>query len=322
MYFLKDKKLYTNTDYCLDSLRNLKVQSGLSANSGTLFHAYWYGEFSALQALSVKSFLAMHDLSKVTLYLWIDEENGSSSHLQNPHIVPLLPLITVRKFNPLQEAEGTFLDFELSKNFLLRKRKKALLRDTKKLAYQADIFRTLILHKYGGVYFDLDMLFLRNLQIILDLFPSCEFCYQWSAKSYANTAILKINKESDNSKRIISKSVQLKDFNPRSIYTFDDNKIDMLCFPSSFFDPFWLCFDKKDFSNYAYFHRFSDFFSPMEVQCSLERFYPGAFTYHWHNNWTANDIINSYAGRFNMEIDSILRSKYNIEPNKSFQQTG
>lgn len=318
MYFLDDKKLYTNTDYCLDFLCNLKSVSKSNTDSVTLFHTYWYGNFSALQALSIKSFLAMHDLNKVKLCLWLDEENGFSSHLQNTYIKPLLPFITVKKFNPLQEAKNTFLDEQISKNFLLRMRKNNFLRNTKNLAAQSDMFRVLILHKYGGIYFDLDVLFLRDFQILLNCYPLDEFCYAWSAEPHANSAILKINKGSNNSKNLISKSVNAKSFHPARIFPFNDRRIDVLCFPCAFFDPYWLSLDNKCFSKYNYFNECSDFFTAKEIDCSLQQFYPGAFAYHWHNNWSANDIANSYAGVFNMQIDSMLKAKYNIEPNKSF----
>lgn len=51
---------------------------------------------------------------------------------------------------------------------------------------RADAFRLLITYKYGGLYFDLDVLFLKDFSDLLEN----SFCYQWEKQPYANTAVL------------------------------------------------------------------------------------------------------------------------------------
>jgi len=54
------------------------------------------------------------------------------------------------------------------------------------------------------------------------------------------------------------------------------------------------------------------------VEHSFRNFFFGAFTYHWHNQWKAKEIKESYAGQFNKEIDDILKTNYNIKIHPSF----
>ena len=320
MRFLEDRRLYTDTDYCLEYCQSLPAHPQAGSGPAVLFHVYWYGELSALPVLSIKSFLTMHDPDQARLWLWLDAEKGYATHRDNPFIRPLLPLVTVRRFDPLQEVRGTFLDAELSRHLALRIRKKTLLRPAGNLVHQADVFRLLILHKYGGVYFDADMLFLRSLQPLLHHIPAREFCYQWSAQHYANTAILKMEREGDVSKTVMARALKIRNFQPWHLYQFSQDTTDLLCLPSPMFDSCWLSFDGQDQSRHIRFANFAGFFAPMEDVCPLEMFCPGAFTYHWHNQWAADDIANSHAGRFNREIDDILRSKYKIEPYPSFKK--
>jgi hypothetical protein len=46
---------------------------------------------------------------------------------------------------------------------------------------------------------------------------------------------------------------------------------------------------------------------------SHKDFFPGAFTYHWHNFWDAPEHKDSYFGFFNEEFDRILEDKLGIQ---------
>ena len=68
---------------------------------------------------------------------------------------------------------------------------------------ESDFVRILLLHKYGGVYVDFDVLFLRDFSPLLKY----EFAYKWQDYSigqlYVNGAILRVIKDSIISNQLI-----------------------------------------------------------------------------------------------------------------------
>ena len=64
------------------------------------------------------------------------------------------------------------------------------------------------------------------------------------------------------------------------------------------------------------FDRFEDFFRASRLLRgggSLGRFFPGAFTYHWHNLWSAPVETGSPFARLAGELDAILYERLGIE---------
>jgi Glycosyltransferase sugar-binding region containing DXD motif len=148
MILLSPSSLYSNTATCLEFLRKLPAASGDRRRDGRQrFHCYWSGRFGGKQALSIKSCLATQDCD---LWLWLDHASALEAHQQNRYLKPLLPHITVRRYCPVEEAADTPL-------------RGSPPLEERALAHRSDVFRILILFKYGGCYFDLDMLFLRNI---------------------------------------------------------------------------------------------------------------------------------------------------------------
>ena len=65
----------------------------------------------------------------------------------------------------------------------------------------SDLFRLVILHNYGGVYFDADVLLLRDLAPIM----AREWLYQWgSSCNFSNGAVANMHKKSELSKRLLT----------------------------------------------------------------------------------------------------------------------
>ena len=71
--------------------------------------------------------------------------------------------------------------------------------------------------------------------------------------------------------------------------------------PSFFFDPVWLKFDEQDntinYHNFSKFKHFTELSQPA-VQSPSEHFFPGAFTYHWHNLWDEIPTPGSWFDQF------------------------
>ena len=64
-----------------------------------------------------------------------------------------------------------------------------------------DLIRMVVLYLYGGVYFDLDMMFMRDITPLLDY----QFTYRWSLSIEANTALIHFHKESNELGGLIGK---------------------------------------------------------------------------------------------------------------------
>jgi hypothetical protein len=58
-----------------------------------------------------------------------------------------------------------------------------------------------------------------------------------------------------------------------------DLPLDMFILPCTWFDAGWL----KNPSNFG----FQQFFSPSASKYHFDNFFPGAFCFHWHNQWNS-----------------------------------
>jgi hypothetical protein len=96
----------------------------------------------------------------------------------------------------------------------------------------------------------------------------------------------------------------------------DNADLDLLVLPCPFFDPLLPHHDGRDRYEHAPFKRFDGFFRRFgwlhrrdETIRSYRNFFPGAFTYHWHNQWNAREHGKSYFGLFEREFDAILEAR-------------
>jgi hypothetical protein len=311
MKFLPDERLYTSTDHCLRFLRDITDGDG-ALKTPERYHFYWRGKFSLKQGFAVKSFLATQELKSAEPWLWLDGEDGYAENTDHPSLRPLLPFIRLKRFDLELESRDTPLEGRPELYAGLRP------------AARSDFFRVVVLYKYGGIYFDMDMMFLRDLRALLrnGLFQD-EFCYQWSSHMpHGNSAVLRLRQRSETAAALLARCAAGGTCHPKHAFGFAENRdLDLLVLPCTFFDPLWPHYDRKDRYGAAPFNRFADFFRRFGfwfrrrpgIQ-SYRDFFPGAFTYHWHNCWDAKEHPSSYFGFFNQEFDHILRDKLGVSP--------
>jgi hypothetical protein len=309
MRFLGDEQLYRQTETCLSFLRQLGAGPGGIApvSPPERFHLYWHGPFGLKQAFAVKSFLATQDLASSRLCLWLDVEAGYTDHVANPVLRPLLPFLEVRPFDPTVETEGTPLAGRVD------------LHAYGKPVARSDLARFVVLYKHGGVYADMDTMFLRDMRpLVGDPRFADEFCYRWSGhRPYGNSAVLRLRARSDTGLALLARCAEVGSCGPQRVLDFAANAhLDLLVLPCAFFDPLWLDYDRRDRYAAAPFHRWEEFFHRVgwrvrirPARHSLRAFFPGAFTYHWHNCWDAPEREDSYFGLFNREFDRVLRDR-------------
>jgi len=297
--FLDDERLYWDADHCLRFLRALDVPDPGDLPTGDAFHMYWQGPLSAKHAFAIKSVLATQP-GHGEVCLWLDAEHGYAGHEANQVLGSLAPRITVREFDPAAESRGTPVE------------------DSPELQHhpspsgRANLFRLVTLYKHGGVYIDLDTMLLRDLrELRAQPFMTDEYSYRWSAHlPYGNNAVLRFNRGSENALKLLERAVEVGTCTPQEILKFEGGEhIDLLILPCPFFDPLWPHFDGRSrledapFDGWdGFFRRFGWRFRRRRDIDSYRDFFPGAFAYHWHNQWQAPEHEPSYFGMFDREF--------------------
>ncbi|KAI0721355.1 hypothetical protein C8T65DRAFT_705366 [Cerioporus squamosus] len=168
----------------------------------------------------------------------------------------------------------------------------------------SDLVRFVLCHRYGGVYLDVDMLFLRDWEELWGW--SGSFSYRWAHEDNYNTAVLRLRRGSALGTFLLRTALMHGlDFHPKTVSRYLQNAhMDKLLFrvPDALFDPGWLTCDYVKFLwKYTYFQRdrpphppFTDFDmffnTPLEMSggpsmIGFDGFFRGAFLYHYHNEW-------------------------------------
>jgi len=300
---LTDELMYSDNEYAVQKLQQGLdlVQEGLSTPDATvkLFHCYWYGEIGRKQVFSIKSFLCTQNLEKCKVILWLDVNNGYSNYKNNPLMHEILKFIEVKCYDPISEASNTPWE-----------KYTELPDDRYDLVQRADAFRFLILYKYGGTYFDLDIMFLKDLNHLLE--P--EFCYAWKNEPYANTAIFNLNQKSAIARYLLQKAVQQGVASPWRIFWYADQHLkDLYVLPCAFFDPVWQGLRQNELYPFTDFYSFfrpfdKDYRNKLNIS-TYQQFFPGCYAYHWHNQWNAAESENSFFGLFEQEFNEILKKQ-------------
>ena len=152
-------ELYTDYKKSYEFIKNINNNSYEYPAEQTIFHIYT--EVKTIKELeSIRSFFATQNLNKTKLFVWSDYDISNLECL-----APFKKFITFKIYNPIEEAKGTVLENKF--DYLLA-------RDAK-YYIQSDLLRILALHKYGGIWIDMDIILLRDFKPILDQ----EYMYQW-----------------------------------------------------------------------------------------------------------------------------------------------
>lgn len=272
------EKIFMDYEYSLEYLRNLRAKNK-PVNKLNQFHIYT--DLLDLKELeSIISFFATQDLKHSKLNLWSDFKLNKDiilTHLNEKFLNKINFLI----YDPIVESKNTPLE-----NF------KYLTTNDNKHWFRSDIFRILILYKYGGVYVDSDIIFLNSF----DLLNDTEFMYQWggSKKNEIKSAcatVMKMNKKSENAKILIKKLSSKKfarkgttDLGQKLFKKTEFNK-DFKILPSAFFDTEWnISLKDKNISKSIRKQWFR------EKIKEKNHLFVDAFTWHWHGSSNRNEI--------------------------------
>jgi len=280
----KNYNLYTNW---IDSYNFLdKINNNAYNYPEEIVNFHIYSEIKTEKELEcIKSLLATQNLEKINLVLWSDYDVSNS-----PHLMPYKKYINFKIYDPIKEAKGTVLEDKI--NYLMAKDSKYYI--------QSDILRILALHKYGGIWSDMDMIFLRDFKPILDQ----EYMYQWGNiidfEGFGPCgSILSLKKNSELSNRLINGILNMPIVKNSTIFGKDlfaklykEKKYTI--FPSSFFNIEWLI--DIDASK-GWF----------EESCADDLLFLNCFSWHWHNTGYKNKPIN-YGSKF-FKLQQITNKK-------------
>lgn len=276
------KLLSSTTDYN----ETIKITKELNGNYTKMvtFYSYWNGMLNEKHLYSIKScyyfnILKNNNIIKPKIVIWLE------NNTKNEYNVMIEKYAEIKYFNLENEKKDTFLE---NQHFYYNP----------ELSFYSDVVRYILLYKYGGCWFDLDILFLRNCEPLFATFES-EICvYQWENQPYPNGAIfISLLPYSEKMKNIIQFIIQRNyGWGFQEAYLTYDLPLDMLVLPSSWFDQSWI----ENPYNIRDYH----FLKSTDKIYTFDNFFPGAFCYHWHNRW--DHII---------EDNSIMKQLMNIIDN-------
>jgi hypothetical protein len=253
------KLLTTQTDYT--ETINLATTLQGEYSKSVIFHCYWHGSLNEKHLYSILScyyFNVHHNKHKIILWL----ENNTP----NEYNVEIEKYAEIKYFSFNHEINNTNF---MPNNFYYNS----------SLSFYSDVVRYLLLYNYGGVWFDLDCLILRNFDPIFFNFEN-EICvYNWAYENYPNGAIyISLEPKSEKMKKNIEFIIDRNrgwGFQEASL-TYD-LPLDMLVLPCNWFDADWML--------HPYYIGVHNFFENTYKQYSFDNFCNGSFCYHWHNQW-------------------------------------
>lgn len=248
-----------------------------------IFHAYWDGELVEQHLISITScwLFNVKGRSNRKIKLWV---KNSPDNKCKEEISKYADII---EYDFEEQVLGT--PFE-GKSFYAIERP----------AYFSDVVRYGLLYKFGGLWFDLDVFFLKSIDPVLSSFSEKVFLYRWSHEEFPNGAIYFSPAPKDHE---LTKIIDI--FLEKNIgFGFNETKVGFdtdvgfTVLPCAWFDPAWLendCFDD-----------FSQFFYRNKASYTLNNFFSGAFAYHWHNRWNFPIKEGSVISDLYNEVKSLL----------------
>lgn len=265
------KLLFNTTDYeetINYALKNLNNNNNY--NNSVIFHCFWHGILNEKHLYSILScyYFNIYNNNNNKIILWLE------NNIPNYYNIEIKKYAEIRTFSLIDELkEAQFMNNINYQSY--------------NLSLYSDVVRYVLLYNYGGVWFDLDCLFLRCFNPLFNNFSNDICVYQWANINFPNGAIyISLEPKSNKMKKNILFIIERNrgwGFEEANL-TYDLN-LDLLVLPCSWFDASWISNPLK--------LSFNDFFINTTIDYNFDNFFKGAFVYHWHNKW--NNKIEDYS---------------------------
>ena len=159
-----------------DQLKDIKTHDENTYEEPVIFHCYWNKEIGIDQMFSILScYLTNVKNTNNKIILWCESE--IDIYLDKP-VYKILKhhSIEIKHFDHLSERIGTPLDGHiLHKEFMSIP------------AFYSDYLRLILLYKYGGMWFDLDVIFFKKFDYLFNTYDI--FLTTFARLNYPNNAI-------------------------------------------------------------------------------------------------------------------------------------
>lgn len=250
-----------------------------------LFHTYWTGPSTWRVELFIKSYLYTQNIPCSRLYIWLESDGNPAAvkDMMKDHgfarFLPLVergdillkpwkfpsriplprgavaedpaytgskPIRLVSTKDPknvkteVYIADGVVRMEDGSEWLVLTERQMTFLP-----VAVSDAVRFIVLHLYGGAYFDMDVMLLRDLRPLL-LPPDHSFAERWAVHSHPgdyNTAVMSLNANSSISSYLVRGGIRMGlNYHPRIIGRMawkDGRNEEFTMFETGLFDPIW-----------------------------------------------------------------------------------
>ena len=292
----------SNASACLEALRLRMVLDEEEAKrvqcpNGTLalMHTWWDGPLVRVVALFLRSFRGTQNhCSK--LVVWTPREGSERSTPQSRKLVAKIegmsgPEVVFEPLDVVAMAKGTLFEDFVARTIVPESWETVHPGDKKEgTRHFSDFFQLFVLWRYGGIYFDADMILLRDFYPLWGL----NFEYQWSfIPDKLNNAVQGLRKGRDAEKLIVhggklESSQCCKGWGATLWRAKFVKTANTYALPCTAFDPFWLRLDghhtgeaKNPSLPYPTpFDRTWLFRSPYDP--TTKPWYHGAFAIHWH----------------------------------------
>lgn len=296
LVFLADRRLYADPKHFE---QHFAWPFEAPAGVPRLYHCYWTGLLTEHHELSLKSLVTTQS-PPFEVWVWMPAADRD----RNREFIETFrgePRLQWKVYDAVGEAEGTLLagheDLLLgTAEFPVKNMKGHPLTVPRSIS---DSFRLLMQVKYGGFYFDLDTLFLKDLRPL----SVVDFIYQWSNQPCGSSALSYFQQGSPALQGLIRRAQTIGTGHPARLLTFSQLGPlpgPVFVLPSFAFDPVWIPHDTKAHAN-DYCNTFDDFFR-VRVPMSLARFFPASYAYDWHNRWTVGIEAETLAGQLLAEV--------------------
>lgn len=291
----KTPDLFHDFEKSLEFLRKLPTEIDKYPESLTYFHVYTEVR-NEKELVAIESFLATQNLEKCKLIVWSDYDISN-----NQLIAPYKKFLDLRVYDPIKEASSTPLQGHTQ----------LLAAKDSKYYLQSDLLRIMALYKYGGVWFDMDVLLLRDFLPILDQ----EYMYMWGSETDfknqgACATVLSLKPQSEFASDMIEE-LKITPIRPASTCWGKDMFANMYkkkpfnVLPSAFFNTEW-CINSK-YEGVGTFIENCWFEKP----CDDKFLFLEAFSWHWHNSSHKNKrtVENSKFDKLTKIIRKKLRAR-------------
>jgi hypothetical protein len=255
------------------------------------FHTSWIFQGDPSEDLlskiriALRSFFTFHNSPSPRLVLWTNDVAKATTHLPD-----MASFMEIRKYNVTNESKGTPLEGKMKEANLKKNDENNLL--------QSGLLRLIVLYKYGGLYFDMDNVFFRNVLPLCNI----QFAYKYGAQERLGDAVLSLRGHGALATAILEKVVELQDTPAPEgaeegwswVLTFFMDHPDMHVLPGSWFEPFLLEEQEADLGNGIFATtNLAGAFNPAQGGKISANYMLNTYGYmlHWHgdtgDHWTS-----------------------------------